>query len=538
MKTNKKQAIIYGRKSRENEATLESQINACIEWAEANDIEYEVFAEEGTQSSEDWNRPKLQAMLKKIENLEYNYVIVSESSRISRTEDFSQFAKLMKETGTILIQADTGEATNFLNRNDKLKSGVQQVFNEYELDIAKTRLKRGTVQSAKKGNWVAKKAPIGYAYDHDTKRLKQNEDAPVIREMFEMYLAGMSTVEITHEFNTPPKKMAYHKGKGGEMIPVNWSASTVSRMLNNIAYVGHTLYGKTKVQKVQGKRTQIEVPEEEQNFVKDTHKEERIITPEEWDKVQAIMSKKRNLPPALKHSKHTFSGLIKCSKCLGIHTFEKATSKTGKFRISSCKTRHYDDDFIKYKMCGNSGGELEPIEKLFYASLQETKAEIENYIELIKRIQTSGAKAGKTVEAEKGVKFQQIQQMQKKRKNIQEYLEEEGFYDDEQKIEKVREVKQLANRINALKAEIEQLNEKQGESELEQVEKVLNDINMFFDGTKNSASGKVLNEILNEFIQEIRYRRNGRGAEIEVKVYLKDWIQEIMNHKEDLSKIA
>ena len=118
------------------------------------------------------------------------------------------------------------------------------------------------------------------------------------------------------------------------------------------------------------------------------------------------------------------------------------------------------------------------------------------------------------------------------------YLEDDDFYDAEQRIEKVREVKQLANRIQALKAEIEQMNEKQGESELDQVKKVLNNINMFFDGTKNSASGKVLNEILNEFVHEIRYKRNGRGAEVQVKVYLKDWVQEIINHKEDLSKIA
>lgn len=532
---NKKQGAIYGRKSRENEATLENQINACIQWAEENNIEYEIFAEEGTQSSEDWNRPKLQEMLKKVENLEYNYVIVSESSRISRDENFSIFKRIMKETGTILLEADTRQSTNFLDRNDAVKSGIQQVFNEYELDLAKTRLKRGTVQSAKKGNWVAKKPPVGYTYNPETKRLKLNDDAPVIREMFEMYLAGMSTVEIEHEFNKPPKKIVYHKVKG-QMVPVNWSKSTISRMLNNIAYVGHTVYGKTKVQKIQGKRKQIEVPEDEQIVFKKSH--DGIITEEEWNQVKAIMSKKRTLPPALKHSKHTFSGLIKCSNCLGIHTFEKAKSKTGKFRISSCKTRHYDEDFIKYKMCGNSGGELEPIEKLFYVSLQETKAEIENYIELIKEIQASGAKGGKTLEAEKGVKFQQIQQMQKKRKNIQMYLEEPDFYDAEQRIEKVREVKQLANRIQALKAEIEQMNEKQGETELERVEKVLNNINMFFDGVKNSVSGKVQNEILNEFIQEIRYRKNGRGAEIKIQIFLKDWIQEIINHKEDLSKIA
>jgi DNA invertase Pin-like site-specific DNA recombinase len=535
--TKKKQGAIYGRKSRENEATLENQINACIEWAENNDIEYEVFAEEGTQSSEEWNRPELQKMLKKIEKTEFHFVIVSEQTRISRNEDYGIFRKLMRETGTILVLADTNQSINYLNPTDAVVSGVQQAFGELELSMAKTRLKRGTVQSAKKGNWVAKKAPLGYVYNHDTKRLKQNEDAPVIREMFDMYLAGMSTVEITHQFNTPPKKLAYHKVKG-EMVPVNWSSSTVSRMLNNIAYVGHTVYGKTTVQKIQGKRTQIEVPEEEQIIVKDTHKDERIITEEEWNKVQTIMSKKRNLPPALKHSKHTFSGLVKCAKCGAVHTFEKATSKTGKFRISSCKTRHYDDDFIKYKMCGNSGGELDSLEVLFYATLRETRREIDNYIYLIKEIQASGAKAGKSLETQKNVKLQQIEQMKKKRKNIQGFLEDGDYYEGEEKIEKIREVKQLANRIKSFMEEIGELEKKKGDSELQHVKRVITQIDTFFEGVKNSASGKVLNEILNEFISKIVYRRNGRGSEVEIEVYLKDEIQEIINHKEELSKIA
>jgi site-specific DNA recombinase len=533
--TKKKYGAIYGRKSRENASTLESQINACIDCAELNNIEYEIFAEEGTQSSENWDRPELQRMLKKIENTEFHYVIVSEQTRISRNEDFSIFKKLMRETGTILVLADTNQSIDYLNPHDAVMSGVQQAFGELELSTAKTRLKRGTVQSAKKGNWVGKKAPVGYEYDHETKRLKITDDAPVVREMFEMYISGMSTVEITHELNSK-NVLAYHKGKGGEMISVNWSKSTVARMLKNIAYVGHTVYGKTKVQKIMGKRKQIEVPEDEQIVFKNSHT--GIITQEMWDKTQSIMNKKRTVPPALKHSKHTFSGLVRCAKCGAVHTFEKATSQTGKFRISSCKTRNYADDFIKYTMCGNSGGELESLEVLFYATLRETRREIDNYIHLIKEIQASGAKAGKSLETQKNVKLQQIEQMKKKRKNIRDFLEEGDYYEGEERIEKIREVKQLANRIKSLMEEIGQLEEKKGESELQHVERVISQIDTFFEGVKGSASGKVLNEILSEFISKIVYRKNGRGSEVEIEVYLKDEIQEIINHKEELSKIA
>lgn len=528
----KKQGIIYGRKSRENAATLESQINACIEWAEKNDIEFEILAEEGTQSSEEWNRPKLQEMLKKIENLEFDYVIVTEQTRISRNEDFGIFKKLMRETGTIFILADTNESINYLNANDAVKSGIQQVFGEYELDTAKTRLKRGTVQSAKKGNWVAKKSPIGYEYDKETKRLKITKDAEVVKLMFDLYVSGLSTVEITFKFNHENIK-AYHKSKG-EMIAVNWSKSTVARMLQNIAYIGHTLYGKTKVKKISGKKHQINTEEEQQILFENSH--DPIISIEVWEKTQALLKKKRTMPPAIKHAKHTFSGLIACANCGAHHTFEMGSN--GKKRISSCNTRVYNDDFITYKMCGNSGTMLENVEKLFYKTLEETKLQIENYIEEIKKIQISGNKTGKTLETQKNIKLQQIEQMKKKRKKINDLIED-SHYDEDEEIEKRREAKQLQNRIKELEIEIQELEEKEGESEIEHVEKVLININKFFEGKKDSEiSEKILNEILTEFISDITYRKNGRWAEIEIKVHLKDDIQEVVFESEDLHKTA
>ena len=533
MTTKKKQGAAYGRKSREGAATLESQINACTEWAEKNNIEVEYFIEEGTQSSENWDRPQLQAMLKKIERLEFDFVIVSEQTRISRNEDFSIFKRLMRETGTIFVLADTNEKINYLNQNDAFKSGAIQLFGEYELATTKTRLKRGTVQSAKKGNWVAKKAPIGYEYDHETKRLKKNASAETIRLMFDLYLGGMSTVEITHKF-IHENINAYHKSKG-EMVPVKWSKSTVSRSLNNIAYVGHTLYGKTIVKKVAGKRQQIDVAKDQQILIENTH--EAIVTPEEWEQMQAIMRKKRTLPPALKHSKHTFSGLILCKSCKATHTFEMGSN--GKKRISSCKSRIYDEDFINYKMCGNSGTELGNIEKLFVASLEETAAQIENYIETIKDIQASGGKMGKTKEAQKKMKIEQIKQMKKKRNNISDLIEEPDFYDAETRIEKVREVKRLKNLIQDLENEIKEIDEKEGESELDHIENVLKNIKKFFSLRKDSPSDeKILNEILSEFVGSIFYEKKGRRADVKIEVLLKDDISEIFVENEDLNKIA
>ena len=78
------------------------------------------------------------------------------------------------------------------------------------------------------------------------------------------------------------------------------------------------------------------------------------------------------------------------------------------------------------------------------------------------------------------------------------------------------------------------MNEKQGESELEQVKKVLNNINMFFDGTKNSASGKVLNEILMNLFMKLVIEEMEGGLKLKLKFILKIGFKKLFNHKEDL----
>ena len=92
----KKVACIYPRKSRENAVTLDGQINACVEWCQRNDVEYEIFAEEGSASSEDWNRPQLQEMIKRIENFEFDLCVVTEQTRICRDDHFPIFKEVLR----------------------------------------------------------------------------------------------------------------------------------------------------------------------------------------------------------------------------------------------------------------------------------------------------------------------------------------------------------------------------------------------------------------------------------------------------------
>lgn len=521
----KKIGVIYGRKSREKAATLESQIAACKDWAIRNDIEIDfIYQEEGDSSSEDWNRPQLQEMIKHIENQEYHIVIVSEQTRISRTEDFGQFKKIMRETGTIFVEADTSTVYDFNNKHDAVRSGINQVFGEYELSTAKTRLKRGTVQAAKKGDYQGKKAPVGYDYDKNSKRLVQNKDAAVVRRIFELYLSGKSTTEISNIITNIEKLVAYHKVKD-VMVPITWSKSTIARTLKNIAYSGNTLFGKTKLKKIKGKKLKEATEKEQQIFVEGTHK--GIVTKEEFEQVQNMLSSKRNQPPALKHAKHVFSGLIACANCGKHHTFEKQMDKNKEWRISSCSTKNYNEDYSKHTTCGNSGCKLYLVEKLFYASLEKIKNDIENYIEIVKERKITDKNSKKRKEAARNAKTAKLQALKRKRKNILEMIED-GDYEGEEKIEKKQQTKDMMHEIKQLENEIEEIDSFEEETEAKQLERVLDNLKKFLSG-KSNMSEKEQNEILKEFLQDIVYSKAGKAAEIKIEIHMKENVKEILN---------
>ena len=139
----KKIGVIYARKSRENAITLDGQISSCIEWCNRNNVEYEIFAEEGDSSSEDWSRPELQRMMQAVDNLEFNLVIATEQTRICRDDNFPQFKRLLRDTDTLFVTTDNNSVFNFSNPDDELKSDILQAVGKNELLRTKIRLKRG-----------------------------------------------------------------------------------------------------------------------------------------------------------------------------------------------------------------------------------------------------------------------------------------------------------------------------------------------------------------------------------------------------------
>lgn len=254
--------------------------------------------------------------------------------------------------------------------------------------------------------------------------------------------------------------------------------------------------------------------------------------------VQNLISKKRNQPPALKHAKHKFSGLIACANCGTHHTFERQQDQHKEWRISSCKTRNYKDDFIKYDMCGNGGCKLYLIEKLFYTSLKVIENQLELYIDLVHKNKIADKDASKKKETLKKSMSLKIDHLKNKRKNIVSMLED-GFYEGDEIKEKKQETKMIQHQIKILEDELEQTKVLDEQSETHQIEWVLDNIRKFLTG-ENTMSEKEKNEILGEFIHDILYKKTkiGKTFDIQIEIVLKENIKEVYEEIKEELKMA
>ncbi len=482
---------VYVRKSRpeEDEETLNRQQSVLTDLCESNGWEYEVFREVG--SSQDLDRPELQKLLKNVNLFYYDGVVVADLDRLSRNViHFGQIKQFLTNTGTVAITPS--KIYNFAKQEDDLFSDLQSVLAKNEYQTIRKRLVRGTIQSAKSGNWLGKKAPVGYKYNRETKRLEVSEDAPVIRRLFDLYLEGMGTKDIAFRF-----------AQEGVITTVGmkWTPAGVSRILSNIVYAGHSLYGKTTQKRVDGKRETKKTAPEEQILVENTH--EPIVSQEEWERVQQLKKERNSRPIALKLGKHTFSGLIRCGICGAVHSFQ--SSRGGKKRINSCQTRNYNDDLTSYTLCPNKGTNLEPFEELFYNQFGAYVDQLEEYVNLI---EPSDKKKPSEIDS----KRKQIAKLEQAVQRVQDGFTY-GIFNAE---EAQRDIRKLKRQIALLE---EQIAAMEDSSDVDYVAQTLERMKSFMTG-RYTMDEREKNEILREFVDQIIYTKTGK--EINLEIHLRD----------------
>ena len=268
-------AAIYARVSSPNQKfgySLDEQVRICRERSELMEwrIRY-IFTENGSGSNTD--RPKFQKMMEKAEKGAFDVLVFWKLDRFCRSLiDVINVQKKLKEYGvslhSVTEQIDT--TTSFGKFNFRNVASAA----ELERDLIRERSRMGMKALAMKHRWPNRLPPLGYDKKEDGKLEINQEEAKLVKEIFEMYLKLKSMPQVAFQLN----KIGIRTKRGNK-----WSATTVKGILDNKIYTGiyevaeiedkveeykiidEELFEKAKKLRYRAKKIREEMPKERKN---------------------------------------------------------------------------------------------------------------------------------------------------------------------------------------------------------------------------------------------------------------------------------
>ena len=264
------------------------------------------------------NRPSLQRLLNDIKEGRINMVIVYKLDRLSRSlVDFVQLLKFFDEHGVAFASVtqpiDTSTSTG------KLMLHILSSFAEFERELISERTRDKMCAARKRGKWTGGVAPLGYRVDKENKKLIIDpESAKVVKEIFDLYLKGNSTLKIVQIFNEKGYKTKRIPCKNGKTIgEVKYSVARIQWMLRHPVYMGKASYN-----------GQIYDGEHE-----------AIIDEETFKRTQALLDQNHRERKVTKNTDCTglLSHILHCKACntFMVHTYT-IRNGTHKYRYYTC----------------------------------------------------------------------------------------------------------------------------------------------------------------------------------------------------------
>ena len=247
------------------------------------------------------NRPQFTEMIELAKQGKINCIMV---------KDFSRFGRDYVELGNYLEQLFPFMGVRFISVNDNYDSAEladgttggldvafkNLIYDYYSREMSKKQ-KIAWERMAQKGQYNATCALYGYRKSKEDKHklVIEPEEAAVVREIFDMKIAGIGTTHIAKSLNDrgilSPSELYRSRGdtrkwnRSGETC--YWTACKVESIIRDEKYTGTMVLLKTKLESVGGK--QISRPKEEWVRVEHTH--EAIVSYSQY--IKAVSSLKQ-----------------------------------------------------------------------------------------------------------------------------------------------------------------------------------------------------------------------------------------------------
>ncbi len=304
------------------------------------------------------DRPNYSALLSEVEKGNIDTILFSELTRLGRnsTELLAEVQRLQDKGIDLYF-----EKQDLWVRHDKKDLGsrillaVLAITTSYEIELFAERSISGKIEKVNKGGGIGgDNNAYGYMNDEEKKMVIREDEAKIVRRIFNMYADGKSTIEICDILNSEgiptsygtriqefkenrqrkgltPKEYKHFKDTDN----FTWKPSAISKLLAKELYKGHRVvnFHKPHVDKLEKEKG--EQVEREIIYTYDVQLEDlRIVDDELFQRVQDRLAQAAyNKNNAIKHDNLLKAKLI-CGECGSHFTVGKQTDTATQYKVN------------------------------------------------------------------------------------------------------------------------------------------------------------------------------------------------------------
>jgi DNA invertase Pin-like site-specific DNA recombinase len=238
-----------------------------------------IYEDEGISGTSIKNRKGFQQMIEDCENGEIDLIVTKSISRWSRNIlDAIGVVERLKALRPPVGAYFEVENIFSLNPEQEMPFGIHSTVAEHDSRLKSEAMKISLEMRFSRGIYLT---PPLFGYDNDADRnlIVNEEESPTVRLIFYMYLSGYNTQKIAEILTKNEKRT--------KLGNVNWTSSSITKILRNERYCGDVLAWKTFTPSFRSRNSLKNRGERPQYYKKDMH--EPIISRDDFIAVQKML---------------------------------------------------------------------------------------------------------------------------------------------------------------------------------------------------------------------------------------------------------
>lgn len=286
------------------------------------------YVDDGISGTTDDERDDFQRMLSDIKRGRVNCVIVKDLARSFRNySDQGYYLDDWFPRYNVRFISLFHQPLDSYKEPQNMRSiavPIQGVLNENHCAETSDKVREVFDMKRRNGEHIGSFAAYDYLKDPNDKNalVVDEEAAGVVRDIFQMFLDGMSKNAIVRHLNDhgvlcpalykqERLGLKYQNPQMSMSKRPLWCAMTVGGILKNRMYCGDMVQGRYRMKSYKVHVQEV-VPQDEWYIVENTH--EAIIDRETFDKAQRLLMRDTRTGPQQKKL-YLFSGFLKCADC-------------------------------------------------------------------------------------------------------------------------------------------------------------------------------------------------------------------------------